>query len=192
MPIKTKSASIDREEVEHCLALSDEELRQRVTRDLKAYLVWSPVRILMGRQKPGLVRRLFDEYWRLKRRAQKRVGLLLVLPLRQGGGNRICDEYDYCRRKAELLKAMDDYLKNPEIVAVAAKYSASVDWLLEVMQEMLEIIGDSAIPVSFIVLSIKEGLDDLCTCCEACGGSGLLDNGESCGACDGEGVRRPA
>lgn len=189
MAVHTEQIHIDVNEITRCMVLGDEQLLELAIRDLEIYLLWSPLFILSSKRKPGTVKRVFDEYRKLKKGAQKQAGAILLSPLRRKGRGKICIEYDYCKRKSEIFDAINNTVDNPEIVVVATELSESLDWVVDIIKEILEIIGDTAIPISFIILSIKQGLDDLCKCCEECDGSGFSGNGDSCEICGGSGVK---
>ena len=192
MTVTARTVEIAREDVLRFARMSDAELRRQAALDLKSYLFLAPVLLLTGKTQPGIVRRAFIEYRRLKKGAQRKAGAVLVLPLRYRGGDRICNEYDYCKKKSEFFNSLAGVADNPEVVVVATEMSESLDWLVDVIGELLELIGDAAIPVSFAVLSIKEGLDDLCRCCKDCDGSGFTSAGVTCPTCDGVGHSRAA
>lgn len=189
MIVHAEQIRIDVSEVTRCMALNDEQLLELAIRDLEVYLLWSPIFILSSKRRPGTVKRVFDEYRKLKKGAQKHAGAILLSPLRLKGRDKICIEYDYCKRKSGIFDAIKNTADNPEVVVVAAELSEAIDWLVDIIKEILEIIGDTAIPISFIILSIKQGLDDLCKCCEECDGSGFSGQGEACEICGGLGVK---
>ncbi len=179
---------IDREKILYCLTLTDEQLLQLSVRDLERYLLFSPWNILFRNRRPSTVAWIIKGWRALKQRAQKKAGALLVLPLKNNGNDHICEELDYCRRKAEIYELTKSYLENHELAWIAEEYSETIEWLAEVIKEIVDVIGDAALPISFILLSIKYGFDDLCNCCESCGGTGLQEDDLPCSDCDGRGV----
>jgi hypothetical protein len=109
--------------------------------------------------------------------------------LNEMGGDRFCKITNYCSKNIkfkELFEAVND---SPEITAILAKYVDAIAWLTDVIKEVAEEIGGAALPLSFIFMSIKYGLDDLCNCCDACDGSGYVEENE-CEKCNGTGVKK--
>ena len=175
---------VQSQQLTELLELSALERRRRAERDLGQYLLAAPINLLFGRSKLDVVRRAARAYLDLKRQAQERVGLFMVLPLRGGRGDDICRRYEYCRRRADFIAVLE--AAQPEVI-LAARQSDIVDWIVELTGELMEQVGDSVLPLSFLLLSLRYGLDDLCRCCKTCGGSGST-NGQTCEACLGSGI----
>jgi hypothetical protein len=153
--------------------------------------------------------RLWRIYKDFKKRAQKGAGSALARALAAGGGRGICDRLNYCQHKAQL-KELFDFADSPEgkklfaegvAAAMESKWKEYIellhkvlgeaaDAIAEVTKEMVEGAADSAIPISFVFMSVKYGLDDLCACCADCDGAGWIDSKE-CPACSGKGHFRP-
>jgi hypothetical protein len=147
--------------------------------------------------------------WRIykdaKKRLQKTSGSLLARSLNAAGGRGICDRVDYCRNKARL-KELFDFADSPEgakvfaegtEAAMKSEYAEDIKKLQEILGEAAEAIGeatkeiaeevaDNVVPISFVFMSVKYGLDELCACCDECDGIGSLGTKE-CPKCDGKG-----
>jgi hypothetical protein len=153
--------------------------------------------------------RLWQIYKEAKRKVQQKAGAGFAWALSSMGGGRLCDKLDYCRRKAHLHQLFDladsdeaqVLIKQGTKVAMDSKYAETIkeicDFLnetaaalAEVAAEAAEEVADNIIPISFVFMISKYALDELCKCCNECGGSGSINGLKPCTVCGGKGHRR--
>lgn len=155
----------------------------------------------------------FLKIWRVyketKKRMQQASGSVLAKGLAAAGGRGLCDEVDYCKNKARL-KELFDFADSPEGAKVFAEgaeaalksdYKDAIEKLQEVLakaaeviaeatKEVAEEVADNVVPISFVFMTVKYSMDELCQCCEACEGTGVAGT-TTCQSCDGKGHHRP-
>ncbi|MDP9178117.1 MAG: hypothetical protein M3O61_10600 [Gemmatimonadota bacterium] len=160
-------------------------------RELWLSLLASPVLLLTGRASIDKILRGLKAYRNAKMGAQRAAGKLMFAAFSADGGDSFCARIQYCRNKSKLAELLA-HSGNPEFAAIAAQYSETIEWIRGALAELIEVLGDSVIPLSFLLLSLKEGLDDLCHCCSLCNGVGSSPAGP-CPRCGGSGVgpRKP-
>lgn len=156
--------------------------------------------------------RLWQIYKETKEQVQRVGGSVVAKVFGAAGGGRICDKIDYCRKKGQL-KELFDFAKSDEGAALFAKGTEEVlkseyvehvkelaktindiageiaDKATEIAAEAAEAAADTVIPVSYIFMSLKYGFDELCKCCPACDGTGVV-KGRQCKKCRGIGHMR--
>ena len=117
----------------------------------------------------------------------------------KNGGRDFCERIDYCRRKADIREKLGIISGMETETSLAADEALErideaapelMDFAEEAFDLLSEAIADYVIPGSILIKVIKYGLDDLCPCCEACGGTGRSE-GAGCSVCSGDGLRVP-
>ncbi len=188
MPVSDQTlASVPRELVLELLALTPIALRDRTISELRLSLLSSPYRLVRGRISAFQVIKILKAYRAAKTGAQRVVGRTIFAGVSADKGDDFCKRIQYCRNKSKLAELLA-HSGNPEFAAIAARYSETIDWIRGVLAEIIELVGDTVIPVSFLLFALKEGLDHLCHCCPTCKGLGADEIGTSCQACGGSGV----
>lgn len=212
--MQTVTQNITLEETIRLLASSDAELLGAKPKELYGSLAFALIEFVIlvsSRQENAFLSftKLWVIYKDAKRRTQKGAGSLIAKSLSSMGGGSICIKIDYCRNKARLNELFD-FADSYEGKAVFAKgveeamkteYAEIIRKLQEILgvvaeaiteasKEIAEEVGDNVVPLSFIFMSVKYGFDELCKCCDACEGIGILEDSE-CAKCGGKGDLLP-
>lgn len=114
------------------------------------------------------------------------------------GGYDFCKAVRYCQNKSrfgDLVGALNGLeFEVPVAQEIAENNIGRIGGIPEEVQTVIDLLLDASdfvIPLSLIVKILKFGLDDLCPCCVQCGGTGFVEGGVTCDACDGTGQARP-
>jgi len=185
------------EETVRFLASNDEDLKKF---DDKDFLAWDFIELSgliasKNRNVSSILLKIWAIYQKTKKRGQEMSGELLAKILGKIGGRKFCKKTDYCNSKSSL-KYLFEFSDSPEGTTLFAKgieeamqseYAESIESLAKFIGGAAEELADNTVPLSFIFLSIKSGIDQLCHCCSGCGGAGTTKQ-KPCTQCKGSGV----
>lgn len=148
---------------------------------------------------------IFKKYIQLKRYVLRFPGeksAALIRRYSKDGGKGVCTRIDYCRRKAWISERLgilenlsaESAIATEEATDIIVEKIPDGQEFLELAKEFLEAVTDelaeNVVPPILLIKVFRYGLDDLCPCCQDCGGSGNIDR-SICLKCRGDGLRVP-
>ena len=198
---------LDRVEIAQLLILSESALNREICREVSRRPLGFQLHFLRelikaeGRGGPHILGTI-KKYVDLKKKILKipgRVAAGLVRKRLPDGGREFCKKMDYCKRNAGIRKKLDDLRGLEDKTGRAA--DTAIERLKEHLPDVLEFaessldalsdfLGDWIVPGVFLIKVVKYGLDDLCPCCEVCGGLGKVRE-VPCQHCNGSGLQTP-